>query len=328
MIAWLVRAILAGELLAALAAGWWLSSAAGWPPLAAGLVAAGLPALLHAAVIGLQSLGGAWHRARFARETGASPLPSGPAVRAWLGETAASLRSFVLLMPWFGDAPLPTGRDPRRVPVVLVHGYFCNRAVWRPLARWLAARGHPVESVNLEPPFAPVESYLPALEKAVERLRARTGARRVALIGHSMGGLVIRAWIARHGDRRVAAVVTLGSPHQGTWSARFGMGRNVAQMQPGSRFLAGLDASETPSARALFTVILTLHDNIVMPQAAQTLEGARHRVLHGVGHMALVHANQVRPHLAEALEQAEARAREGAIERGEAGVPIAPVPQP
>ena len=47
-------------------------------------------------------------------------------------------------------------------------------------------------------------------------------------------------------------------------------------------------------------MILTLHDNIVMPQAAQTLEGARHRVLHGVGHMALVHANQVRPHLAEA----------------------------
>ena len=68
MIAWLVRAILAGELLAALAAGWWLTSAAGWPPLAAGLVAAGVPALLHAAVIGLQSLGGAWHRARLGFE--------------------------------------------------------------------------------------------------------------------------------------------------------------------------------------------------------------------------------------------------------------------
>lgn len=316
MIAWLVRAILAGELIAALAAGRWLASSLGWPPWAAILGAAALPLVLHAAVIGLQSLGGAWHRARFARfdrqaggGAGGGGLPLAAALLAWLGETAASLRSFVLLMPWFGDTALPSGRDPRRVPVVLVHGYFCNRAVWRPLARWLAARGHPVESVNLEPPFAPIEHYLPALETAVERLRAATGAQRIALVGHSMGGLVIRAWIARHGHRRVAAVVTLGSPHQGTWSARFGLGRNVAQMQPGSRLLAELAASETPAVRALFTVILTLHDNIVMPQAAQTLAGARHRVLNGIGHMALVHAAEVRPHLAEALEQAEERDR-------------------
>lgn len=305
MIAWLVRAILAGELVAALVAGWWLAVYRGWPLWAATVGAAALPVLLHAWVIGLQSLGGAWHRARFARGTEHGALPLRDALRAWLGETAASLRSFVLLMPWFGDTPLPSGRDPRRVPVVLVHGYFCNRAVWRPLARWLAARGHPVDSVNLEPPFAPVEHYLPALEKAVERLQVRTGATRVALLGHSMGGLVIRAWIAQHGHHRVSAVVTLGSPHQGTWSARFGLGRNVAQMQPGSRFLAGLDASETLAIRALFTVILTLHDNIVMPQAAQTLAGAHHRVLQGVGHMALVHADAVRPLLAEALDRAD-----------------------
>src|SRR5690606_27419504 len=64
MIAWLVRAILAGELLAALAAGWWLAASLGWPPWAVFFGAAPVPLLLHAAVIGLQSLGGAWHRAR------------------------------------------------------------------------------------------------------------------------------------------------------------------------------------------------------------------------------------------------------------------------
>jgi len=304
MIAWLVRIILAGELLAAVAAGWWLAGSLGWSPWAAALGAATLPAVLHAAVIGLQSLGGAWQRARFSAGAGDSPPPPWAALRAWLGETAASLRSFVLLMPWFGDTALPSGHDARRVPVLLVHGYFCNRAVWRPLARWLADRGHAVDSVNLEPPFAAVEAYLPALEHAVERLRATSGADRVALVGHSMGGLTIRAWIARHGERRVAAVVTLGSPHQGTWSAHLGLGHNVAQMRPGSRFLAGLAAAETPAVRALFTVILTLHDNIVMPQAAQTLAGARHRVLSGIGHMALAQAADVRPHLAEALDRA------------------------
>src|SRR5690606_36599599 len=85
MIAWLVRAILAGELLASLAAGWWLSSSLGWPPWAAFLGAAALPLLLHAVVIGLQSLGGAWHRARFAGEAGGDGLPLPAALRAWLG---------------------------------------------------------------------------------------------------------------------------------------------------------------------------------------------------------------------------------------------------
>lgn len=301
MIAWLVRGVLAAQLLAALAVGWWLAERAGWPAWAAALAGAAVPPFSHAWTIGMQSLAGAWHRA------GSAPPAGGPvaAVRAWLGETAASIRSFALLMPWSGDAPLPSGADPRRVPIVLVHGYFCNRAVWRPLAGWLATRGHPLEGVNLEPPFAAIDDYLPTLEQAVERLRARTGAARVALVGHSMGGIVIRAWIARHGHDRVAGVVTLGSPHQGTWSARFGIGRNVAQMRAGSPWLRSLEASESPQARALFTVILTLHDNIVMPQAAQTLAGARLHVIAGVGHMSLAQSPAVRPVVAEALARAE-----------------------
>src|SRR5690606_41246642 len=77
MIAWLVRAILAGELLAAAAAGAWLAGSRGWPAWAAVLAAASVPVLMHAWVIGLQSLGGAWHRARYARETGGVPA-AGP----------------------------------------------------------------------------------------------------------------------------------------------------------------------------------------------------------------------------------------------------------
>jgi len=317
MIARLLRLLVAAEVATAIGVGFWLSGPVGWPAWAAIAGALAVAPLAHGWVIGLQSLTGAWQRSESAR-LAPQQAPGGPgdiaarpapglrsALAAWLGESLASVRSFVLWMPWLGNSLLPSGSDGRRVPVMLVHGFLCNRAVWRPMAAWLAARGHAVESINLEPPFAGIDDYVPGIEQAVERLRARTGAERVALIGHSMGGIAIRAWLRRHGAARVAAVVTLGSPHRGTWSARHAIGRNVAQMRPESPWLADLARSETPALRRLFTVILSLHDNIVMPQATQTLDDARIVVLEGLGHVQLAQHRAVRPPVAEALERAE-----------------------
>ncbi|MFP5406991.1 MAG: hypothetical protein ACLGHY_11880, partial [Gammaproteobacteria bacterium] len=104
----------------------------------------------------------------------------------------------------------------------------------------------------------------------------------------------------------VAAVVTLGTPHHGTWSANFGIGLNTAQMRQGSKWLATLAQSETAEIRRLFTVIITLHDNVVMPQAVQTLEDARTVVLVGVGHIALLGSRKVLRATAEALDRAAA----------------------
>lgn len=90
-----------------------------------------------------------------------------------------------------------------------------------------------------------------------------------------MGGLAVRAFLAQHGTAAIGAVVTLGTPHRGTWLARFGYGRNVAQMRLDSGWLRDLAAREAGQTRAPFTVVLSYHDNIVVPQSIQTLEGAR-----------------------------------------------------
>jgi pimeloyl-ACP methyl ester carboxylesterase len=334
MVATLIRWVIATEWLGALAFGVWLATFGGWPGWLALLGALALPVLMHGSVIGLQSLVGAWQRRQLlegmprahragseevtglldpaiarAAESGAAAISAAPpsaleAIRAWLGETFASLRSFMLLMPWYGDRPLPSGDDPARLPVVLVHGYFCNRAIWRPMARRLAQRGHAINSPNLEPPLGDIEDYLGALEEAVERLRSRTGAERVALVGHSMGGIVIRAWLRRYGAERVAGVVTLGSPHRGTWSAQHALGRNVQQMRQGSPWLTTLARSESPAVRRLFTVIVTLHDNIVMPQVPQDLDDAPVIVLRGIGHVALAQKTSVFDHVFAALDRA------------------------
>lgn len=137
------------------------------------------------------------------------------------------------------------------------------------------------------------------LKSEAENRGARQPPRETAMIVW-----LTRAWLRRRGSHGIGAALTLGSPHQGTWSARFGIGRNVGQLQPGSAWLATLADSEAPATRSLFTLILSLHDNIVVPQTAQTLDGAAHRVFAGLGHMELLRHRVVRSHLAAALDQA------------------------
>ena len=307
MIARLVRVILAVELLAGLAIGMLLRAQLGWPWIAVVATTICLPILLHAWVIGLQSLSAAWYRRRD-RSPGARPPRPFAALRAWAVETIASLRSFALLMPWLGNQELPSGDDPRRIPVVLVHGYFCNRAIWRPLAHRLARQGHAVASVNLEPPFGGLDEYAADIEAAIRTVCARAGSARVALVGHSMGGLAIRACLADPVVElpQVAAVVTLGSPHQGTWTARFGIGLNARQMQPGSDWLRALAGRESPAARERFTAIATRHDNIVMPAALTRLPGARQVTLDGIGHLSLAQSPRVAALISDVLAATEA----------------------
>ncbi len=230
------------------------------------------------------------------------------AVGVFLREWRDSVIAFQFAQPWLAPHALP-GEDAAWagragcVPVLLIHGFFCNRQLWRPLAGWLAARGHVVAAVDLEPVLGSIDDYVPAIATAVERLLAKTGAPAVALVGHSMGGLVARAYLRRRGNEHVAALVTLGTPHRGTVHARFGHGANARQMRTDSTWLKQLSAHEAArGAWPITTVILSHHDNIVAPQADQTVPHATTTVaLGGVGHLSLVYDRKVWALIAEAL---------------------------
>lgn len=69
----------------------------------------------------------------------------------------------------------------------------------------------------------------------------------VNLIGYSMGGLVLRAALATQPERRVRRLITLNTPHYGTFAACAVTGLPaVRQMRPGSDFLRELDAAGCP----------------------------------------------------------------------------------
>lgn len=197
------------------------------------------------------------------------------------------------------------------LPLLLVHGYGCNRATWIRLRPRLEALGYCVSTVNLEPPLGPIAAYADVLHRRIEEVCAATGASRLIVIGHSMGGLATRAYCEIYGEARLAALITLGTPHHGSWLAKMGLGANARDMEPGSAFLTHL--AKVPCAPAFgVTALYSVHDNYVMPQAQQAFDGADNIVLSGIGHLGLVFSADITRRIQQRLAEINAMARRAA----------------
>jgi triacylglycerol esterase/lipase EstA (alpha/beta hydrolase family) len=125
-----------------------------------------------------------------------------------------------------------------------------------------------------------------------------------------MGGLVARAWLARHGAARVARVVTIASPHNGTALAGLGLGENARQMRRGSAFLRSLAAAEGEAGPGCpFTSIYTVNDTLVAPQDTSRLPWATNVELAGWGHVGILNARETWDLVAAELRASGALAR-------------------
>jgi triacylglycerol esterase/lipase EstA (alpha/beta hydrolase family) len=213
-------------------------------------------------------------------------------VGCWLGEIASGLIIVLLTMPLerlIMRRDVAARRDDGW-PMLLIHGYINNAGSAWTLHNELVQRGFGVHTLNLEPTYTDIDNYAPRIEARVRDVLARTGADKLVLIGHSMGGLALRAYLRRVPDAPVAQLITLGSPHHGTEGARVAAGRNGRQMLRGSAWLGQLAADEakrTPMWPCPVLSIFTYDDNIVFPQESSILPGARSLPLAGIGHMSL-----------------------------------------
>jgi len=224
------------------------------------------------------------------------PTPSRVAL-AWCGEVLRTPLVFCWRQP-FRHAAEPdflSAADLRgRRGVLLVHGFVCNRALWNPWMRRLRERGVPFVAVDLEPPFASIDRYGDVLQRAARRLRTATG-RAPVVVAHSMGGLAVRAWLAGEPDAGAAVhrVVTIATPHAGTWLARFAVTTNGLEMRPGSAWLESLRARERERAHERFVCYWGHCDNIVFPISSATLAGAECRHLEATAHVQMTYHPQI-----------------------------------
>ncbi|SCK40523.1 Alpha/beta hydrolase family protein [Variovorax sp. HW608] len=205
-------------------------------------------------------------------------------LRAWLAECCVAPRVFSWQQPFrWASFPDRLQADDRR-GAVLVHGFVGNRGFWNPWLRELSARGRSFVAVNLEPPFGSIDNYVRTIDDAILRVTRATG-RPPLLICHSMGGLAARAWL-RDGDGvRVHRIVTIATPHKGTWLARFGRTANGREMRMGGEWLQKIDCDQTSARHVPFTCWHSNSDNIVFPPSVATLAGADNRLIPGRGHV-------------------------------------------
>lgn len=218
----------------------------------------------------------------------AEPTALGDWLRAGLAEISWAWRLY--LWRQAVAASLPHGGvnlNAPKAPVLLIHGFFCNHRVWDAMVAHLSALGHPVWRLDLEPLYCSIDDYAPRIEAAVGAMLAGRADQRFSIIGHSMGGLVTRAWLRAFPARleQLNAVLTLGTPHVGTLidpKARF---RNTRQMVYRSQWLTELAEHETPMLRQRFSACITRQDPIVFPQTEQWLPGMRVHTVSGIGHL-------------------------------------------
>jgi triacylglycerol lipase len=296
-IAWLQRFITLGSLIASLCLAAWLWSEHrvwAWAVLL-------LPALITPVILAIQCV---WA----ANANRQDPAPSASVAEwlgAWWAECAIAVKVFMWWQPFrhlaIADQLQST---PGKRGMVLVHGYFCNRALWTDWMQHLHAQGHVFVAVDLEPAFGSISHYAQVVEKAVAAVEKATGLPPV-IVGHSMGGLAIRAWAAEAGSASTARahrIFTLGTPHHGTAIAQAAHTENGKQMRLRSDWLAS-NASLLPHDFAKKCTCYYSHcDNIVFPASTATLEGADNQHLAGYAHVHLAFAPEIQQACWAALE--------------------------
>ena len=184
--------------------------------------------------------------------------------------------------------PLP---DDGHRPIVLVHGLAGHPGNFLALRQYLAMKGRrrvyaldfgSAESLDLM--AAMLRDFIAAV---VER-NGLDEAARLDIIAHSMGGLVTRLAIQAPATvRRVACVITLASPHSGTYTARLGGTRPTTELRPESAVVQRLahqlpwsDHPELPRLVALWSA----SDLIVLPGEGGQVPGAENVELPGYTH--------------------------------------------
>jgi triacylglycerol lipase len=202
------------------------------------------------------------------------------------------------------DAKLPT--------VILVSGFAATNRKLSVMRKRLARDGFNVVILSMD--WQTLSDGVRGLYRMSEKLsgvvlKLRKGAlkgdAKIFLVAHSAGGLVARHYVQLLGGSHYCdALVTLATPHQGTWIAVLGLfshlilkARILLQMLPVSPFIKKINAAGLPQGFRL--VSISSIDDFMCPHSATRLpptlwadEAAEAVELNGLSHSDFLLSNK------------------------------------
>lgn len=156
--------------------------------------------------------------------------------------------------------------------VLLVPGIFDQMERMKDMAHYLQRRGFQASVVSPQPSDGTVglDELAEVLADHVER--EIPAAQPLSLVGFSMGGLICRYYVQQlDTSQRTQQLITLSTPHRGTYSGYLFDRPAPVQMRPGSQFLKQLNQDLSALQRLDFTSIWTPFDLTILPSSSSRL---------------------------------------------------------
>lgn len=152
-------------------------------------------------------------------------------------------------------------RNPDKIPILLLYGYFSSRRALTVMERLLTMKGYEVFSFNLGGLLGVF--FTESIDETADYLDAKLrryfskhpDVDKIRVVAHSKGGMVAMQWLLKFGGHRYCdKIITLGTPFAGSWLAWLAvitpMGfifRDVWQMRIGSDLLKSFRTQKLPS---------------------------------------------------------------------------------
>jgi uncharacterized alpha/beta hydrolase family protein len=113
-------------------------------------------------------------------------------------------------------------QSEKPLPVLLIHGYAEDAAIWKKWENMLRKDGIQFFTVTFkdsDDKCGSAEQHAKELEKRVQHIKQQSGAQKINIVGHSKGGLDARVFLDITDTKDVANLIMIGTPNAGSPAA-------------------------------------------------------------------------------------------------------------